>query len=162
MTPYQLKHEISKDTTLLWIIILICLVTTWALFFHLIEWHTRFDSVYFVIMTMTTVWYGDIVPTSLVGKILTMVYALTGAPLFIFLAWFMVEHRITGLVKTYVKHHTHEIMKLETELDIINENVEQINENMDEITNNVDEITENVDEMTENMDEITENAENRR
>lgn len=137
MTPVQFKHEIGKDTTLLWIIIILSLILIWGVFFHLIEGHSRFDSVYFVIMTMTTVGYGDIVPTTIIGKVLTMIFALTWAPLFIFIAWFMVQQRITWLVKAYVKYHTSQMLKLKNEVDEISEDVEQITEEVEEITENV-------------------------
>lgn len=142
MTPVQFKHEMGKDTTLLWIIIIISLIIIWGLFFHLIEGHSRFDSVYFVIMTMTTVGYGDIVPMTIIGKVLTMIFALTGAPLFIFIAWFMVQQRVTWLVKSYVKYHTSQMLKLKNEVDEITEDVEQITEDVEEITEDVEEMHE--------------------
>lgn len=74
------------------------------------------------------------------------------------MAWFIVEQRISWLVKAYVKHHTSQIMKLETELDLITENVEDIQENVEDITENVEDITENVEEMQENVNNITENV----
>jgi hypothetical protein len=152
MTPVQFKHEMGKDMTLLWLCILMSIVFTWALFFHLIEGHTWFDSVYFVIMTMTTVGYGDIVPHTIIGKILTMIFALTGAPLFIFIGWYLVEQRITWLVKAYVKHHTSQMLRLEDE-------VEKISENVGEITQEVGQITEDVEVISENVGEIEANTE---
>lgn len=149
MNTYQLKHKMSTETTLFGIGALVLLIGLGALFFHLVEGHSYFDSIYFVMMTMTTVGYGDIVPTSIVGKLITMIYAITGVPLFIFMAWFVVEQRITGLVKTYVKHHTTQILKLESQVDEITENVETITENIEEISENVEQIDQNVEQIQE-------------
>ncbi len=61
-------------------------------------------------MTMTTVGLGDIVPSTDFWKILAMLYAVMWAPLFIFLTGVMVEQRISWLVKSYVKHNTHQVL----------------------------------------------------
>lgn len=149
MTPLQMRQQVNRKTTFFGVGAIVFLIVVWALFFHLVEGHSRFDSVYFVIMTMTTVWYGDIVPTSIVGKSLTMVYAITGVPLFIFMAWFVVEQRLTWLVTAYVKHHTTQMLRLETQVDELTEWVEQITENVEQITENVEQITENVEQTGE-------------
>ncbi len=71
-----------------------------------------------------------------------MLYAITGVPLFIFMAWFVVEQRLTWLVTAYVKHHTAQMLRLETQVDELTEWVEQITENVEQITENVEQIAE--------------------
>ena len=46
------------------------------LFYHFVEWLSIVDATYFSIVTLTTVWYGDIAPTTDVGKIFTSFYIL--------------------------------------------------------------------------------------
>lgn len=140
MSIYGLKDEMNREKMLYWVSILLTIIISGALFFHLIEWHSLFDSFYFVMMTMTTVWYGDIVPQSHIWKILTIIYALTWIPLFVFLWWFIVEQRITTLVKAHIKQHAHQIWKIETEITEINEEVEEISEEVEEIGEDIEKI----------------------
>ena len=47
-------------------------------FYSLVEGWSIVDSLYFCSMSLATVGYGDLVPTTDVGKIFTVVYVLTG------------------------------------------------------------------------------------
>lgn len=58
--------------------------TTWAIlgigtvFYHYTEEWTWLDSLYFSVITLTTIGYGDFSPQTDIGKIFTMVYILVG------------------------------------------------------------------------------------
>jgi voltage-gated potassium channel len=54
------------------------LILTGTIGFHLIENWPLFDSLYFTVVTLTTIGYGDLVPQSRPGKVFTMVLALSG------------------------------------------------------------------------------------
>ncbi len=56
-----------------------------AVFYHIVEKLTWLDSFYFTVITLATVGYGDIVPTTPAGKLFTIFYVLVGISLFIFL-----------------------------------------------------------------------------
>ena len=47
-------------------------------FYHFVEKWTVLDSLYFSVITLTTIGFGDSVPSSSVSKIFTMVYVFVG------------------------------------------------------------------------------------
>lgn len=49
-----------------------------AVFYHYVEDLSWVDSVYFCVVTLATVGYGDITPTTDIGKIFTIFYILLG------------------------------------------------------------------------------------
>lgn len=49
-----------------------------TLFYHFVEGLSWVDAIYFCIITLTTVGYGDISPQTDIGKLFTAVYVLLG------------------------------------------------------------------------------------
>lgn len=49
-----------------------------TVFYHLVEKFSWLNSIFFCVTTLTTVGYGDIVPTTDAGKIFTIFYILIG------------------------------------------------------------------------------------
>jgi uncharacterized protein (DUF2062 family) len=43
-----------------------------------------FNALYFTVITTATIWFGDLVPMTIAGKILTMWYAIFYVPLFLY------------------------------------------------------------------------------
>ena len=60
------------------ITLFILLVIMGTIIYHNVESLSWLDSLYFTIITVTTIGYGDIVPLTIAGKIFTMVFALSG------------------------------------------------------------------------------------
>jgi hypothetical protein len=71
--------------------------------FHYIEGWTYFDSIYFIVVTLTSVGFGDIVPVTETGRVLGMLYAIMGVPLFIYTTSIFLEMRFRHYIKKY-KH----------------------------------------------------------
>ncbi len=58
---------------------LVCfLLATGTVFYWRVEGWAVLDSLYFSVITLTTVGYGDLAPTTAPGKVFTMVYVLLG------------------------------------------------------------------------------------
>jgi hypothetical protein len=57
-------------------------VVSSTIFFHIVEKWRWINSVYFVIVTISTVGYGNIVPTTDLGKIGNMVLIILGIGIF--------------------------------------------------------------------------------
>ena len=66
------------------IIVIIVIITTGTIFYHVKENLSWLDASYFTVMTLLTVGYGDFAPHKPISKIFTMVYALISIPAILF------------------------------------------------------------------------------
>ncbi len=66
-----------------------------AVIYHFLEGWDWLDSFYFVVVTLTTIGYGDLVPTRPITKLITIFYGLNGVILL--LTMFDVVRRVRGL-----------------------------------------------------------------
>lgn len=57
-----------------------------TVFYHMIEKLSWVDSLYFTVITLATVGYGDITPQTTAGKLFTIAYVVIGITIFIALA----------------------------------------------------------------------------
>jgi len=58
--------------------LLVILISSGTLFYHDVEGWRWLDALYFSVVTITTVGYGDLSPHTDIGKVFTMVYLLVG------------------------------------------------------------------------------------
>ena len=108
------EKQLKKDLFLL-ILAVISVLLLGAVLFSLLEgWHF-IDAFYFVTATATTVGYGDLVPTTSLTKIITILYALLIVP-FILYAFSAVAK--IQMHKVYTKVHHLERKQKEQEEEI--------------------------------------------
>lgn len=59
------------------------LITGASVFYHFVEGWTWLDAIYFSVMTIATVGFGDLAPRTDLGKLFTIVYVIMGLGLFV-------------------------------------------------------------------------------
>jgi voltage-gated potassium channel len=72
----------------------ITVITVGTVVFHLLEKWSWIDSLYFTIITLATIGYGDLVPTTPVGKLVTVIFVIIGVGIFLGFLNKMMETRV--------------------------------------------------------------------
>jgi voltage-gated potassium channel len=72
-----------KPNFLSTLLIALMLLISGTFFYSNVEGWRLIDSLYFCVMTLTTIGYGDLQPTSDISKIFTMFYSIIGIGVFI-------------------------------------------------------------------------------
>lgn len=73
--------------------VLVGLLLSGTLFYTTVEGWAVIDSLYFSVMTLATVGYGDLAPSTDLSKIFTVMYVIVGAGVFLgFIAKLQVLH----------------------------------------------------------------------
>ena len=76
---------------LIWMLLILL---TGTLFYHSAEGWSWLDSLYFSVITLATVGYGDLAPTTPASKIFTMAYIFIGFSVFISFASMLAKERV--------------------------------------------------------------------
>lgn len=82
MKLFLLDVVMSKKYRPVYLYIL-AMVVTGATLYHWLEGWSWVDSYYFVVITLTTIGYGDLTPTTDVAKVLTIFFALNGVAILV-------------------------------------------------------------------------------
>lgn len=68
-----------------------------AIIYHVIEGWNWLDSFYFVVVTTTTIGYGDLSPTTNLGKLVTIFFGLNGVAILVMLFDQIRRLRVSGI-----------------------------------------------------------------
>jgi voltage-gated potassium channel len=107
------------------LLVLLILIAFGVWYFQFEEGWTWVDSFYFTVMTITSVGYGDLVPTHDISKIITSFYSLISIPLVIF--------ALGIIAKSYFEERIMRIERRMTEMltreKVLEEDVEEAMDN---------------------------------
>ena len=113
---FEVINMFLKDTYLdeiLGIFLLVIISFTLALYLFDPSMNSLFDSLWFVVSTLTTVGYGDVLPNSTVGKVISLILLIGGVLIF---------SAITGAMASYfnaklLNHGSEELKLIREKLD---------------------------------------------
>ena len=88
---WRMLKKPKYRAVLIWMLLILL---TGTIFYHSIEGWSWVDSLYFSVMTLATVGYGDLIPTTAASKIFTIAYVLIGFSVFISFASMLTKERI--------------------------------------------------------------------
>jgi len=81
--PASMARAVASPTIRPIVGLLVGLLVFGTVFYHRVEGWSVLDSLYFCVITLATVGYGDFSPKTDLGKIVTMIYILVGIGLLI-------------------------------------------------------------------------------
>lgn len=135
-----INELIAKHTIVFFAIIIIIIIFAGTTAFYNIEWWSFFNSLYFTSVTLSTIWYGDMAPITVSGKIVAMFYGFMWAPLFIGFTWLVFQSKLKKLLQASIHAYHKEAKEAEKiALELSKENKEQnkkIKKIEEEIENN--------------------------
>ena len=106
-----------KFRSLLYLVVLTLTVGT--IFYHTVEGWRWLDSLYFSVITLTTVGYGDFTPETDMGKIFTMVYIFVGLGILVGFVTPIGEYLINRRIEKIEKRKIRKKIYLKTNLTFL-------------------------------------------
>jgi len=80
----------------------ISVVSAGTVVFHILEKWSWVDSLYFTVITLATVGYGDLTPTTQLGKLVTVLFVITGVGIFFAFLNKVMERRMERRTERFV------------------------------------------------------------
>lgn len=99
LVKYLWHHIIALEVVCT---IVVILSGMWCI--HHFEWFSLYNSLYYTIITISWVWYGDITPITQEGRMVAMVLASVGLPLYLITATIIATSVVNGMKKVRKSH----------------------------------------------------------
>ena len=143
---FSVIGDFLKDTRLdeiLAVVILIITGSTLGLYLADPGMNNLFENLWFVVVSITTVGYGDITPTTVYGKIISLILLVVGV--FVFSA-------ITGAISTYfmdglLKEGSYHIYELGKKMDKNNDKIDEMSTRLAENEKTITELRNEISEL---------------
>ena len=106
------RHGIKDDPEFRALLILLLTLLAGATYFYWqVEGWSVIDSLYFSIMTMSTIGYGDFVPTTTFSKVFTIIFAILSIGIFVAVVSKLVSIMLKQKQSSKQKRQQHKIQK---------------------------------------------------
>lgn len=137
---------------ILGIALLVVLASTLGLYLFDPSITSIFDSLWFVLSTITTVGYGDVLPQSGVGRMIGLIILIIGVLIF---------STVTGAIASYfakrvLMNEDFNITENDDNIEHLKENLKFNRENLNHVHLKVDKIDRDVESLKKELDEIKE------
>ena len=134
------------------ITLLVVLASTLGLYLFDPSINSLFDSLWFVLSTITTVGYGDILPQSGAGKIIGLITLIVGVLIF---------STVTGAMASYfarrvLMNEDFNITENDTNIELLKDDLSFNKKNLNEVHNKVDRIDRDVESLKNELNELKE------
>lgn len=98
----ELRAQLNNFRILAVLSVAIVIFSTW--FYHMVEGWDYLDSMYYVIVTLGTVGYGDFTPTTDAGKLYAMLLIVGGITTFGFFAQQLIKRQQLRVLERQLRH----------------------------------------------------------
>jgi len=100
MRPFKafvqaIRHQLDDDAFRATLVLLVGLLLAGTLVYSFLEGWSLVDALYFSVVTLATVGYGDLHPTTDVSKLFTIMYMLTGIGVLVVFAGRVVDGMVS-------------------------------------------------------------------
>lgn len=97
--PSRLVKYLWNHVIVLEVVCTVVVILTGMWCIHIFEWLRVYDSLYYTIITISWVWYGDVTPATPEGKMVAMILASLWLPLYLVTATIIATSVVNGMKK---------------------------------------------------------------
>ena len=137
---------------ILGVTLLVVLASTLALYLFDSSINSLFDSLWFVLSTITTVGYGDILPQTGIGKIIGLITLIVGVLIFSAVTGGMVSY----FARRVFTNEDFNITENDDNIELLKEDLSFNKKNLNEVHSKVDKIDKDLMSLKKELDEIKE------
>ena len=143
------------------IFIVIVLASTLILYFCDPNFGSLFDAIWFIFQTISTVGYGDIIPTSPIGQVIGLLLLIVGVLMFSIITASFAYLFNNTIFKDEDGEFNRKVDALKESMNETNSSIKEIKEKVNSNDEDLAEIKENMKELSQQMDNLMEIIEKR-